>query len=111
MGGDKRAAPLSAQADAGQKTSDTPAANVPPGKPAAAAQEGVLLNFVDADIPAVLRVLAKFTGKQFLVDPRVKGTLTLVSQGRSRPTPPTACCWARCACRATRRSTWPAAPV
>ena len=58
MGGDKRAAPLSAQADAGQKTSDTPAANVPPGKPAAAAQEGVLLNFVDADIPAVLRVLA-----------------------------------------------------
>ena len=85
MGGDKRAAPLSAQADAGQKTSDTPAANVPPGKPAAAAQEGVLLNFVDADIPAVLRVLAKFTGKQFLVDPRVKGTLTLVSQaGRAR---------------------------
>ncbi|WZB71539.1 hypothetical protein WJ968_06190 [Achromobacter xylosoxidans] len=70
----------------------------------------MLLNFVDADIPAVLRVLAKFTGKQFLVDPRVKGTLTLVSQGRSRPTPPTACCWARCACRATRRSTWPAAP-
>ena len=39
----------------------------------------MLLNFVDADIPAVLRVLAKFTGKQFLVDPRVKGTLTLVS--------------------------------
>ena len=85
VGGDKRAAPLSAQADAGQKTSDTPAANVPPGKPAAAAQEGVLLNFVDADIPAVLRVLAKFTGKRFLVDPRVKGTLTLVSQaGRAR---------------------------
>lgn len=85
VGGDKRAAPLSAQADAGQKTSDTPAANVPPGKPAAAAQEGVLLNFVDADIPAVLRVLAKFTGKQFLVDPRVKGTLTLVSQGPVAP--------------------------
>ena len=38
VGGDKRAAPLSAQADAGQKTSDTPAANVPPGKPAAAAR-------------------------------------------------------------------------
>ena len=45
----------------------------------------MLLNFVDADIPAVLRVLAKFTGKQFLVDPRVKGTLTLVSQGPVAP--------------------------
>ena len=85
VGRDKRAAPLLAQAESGQKTSDTPAASVPPGKPAAAAQDGVLLNFVDADIPAVLRVLAKFTGKQFLVDPRVKGTLTLVSQGPVAP--------------------------
>ncbi|WZB75703.1 secretin N-terminal domain-containing protein [Achromobacter insuavis] len=39
--------------------------------------EGVLLNFVDADIPAVLRVLARYTGRHFLVDARVKGTLTL----------------------------------
>ena len=30
-------------------------------------------------------MLAKFTGKQFLVDPRVKGTLTLVSQGPVAP--------------------------
>ena len=41
-------------------------------------------------------MLAKFTGKQFLVDPRVKGTLTLVSQGPVAPDAATACCW-RCA--------------
>ncbi|WP_241049790.1 type II secretion system secretin GspD, partial [Achromobacter xylosoxidans] len=48
-------------------------------------QDGVLLNFVDADIPAVLRVLARYTGRHFLVDARVKGTLTLVSQGPVAP--------------------------
>ena len=73
-----------AQADAGQKTSDTRRptsrrANLPPPR-----RTACCWNFVDADIPAVLRVLAKFTGKQFLVDPRVKGTLTLVSQGAGR---------------------------
>ncbi|WP_084136264.1 type II secretion system secretin GspD [Pollutimonas bauzanensis] len=60
------------------------------GQPGAAASspagprlsdESVLLNFVDADLPAVLRALARFTGRNFLVDPRVKGTLTLVSEG------------------------------
>ncbi|MHA3735386.1 type II secretion system secretin GspD [Pseudomonas sp. Eth.TT006] len=42
----------------------------------------VTLNFVDADIPAVVRSLARSSGQQFLVDPRVKGTLTLVSEGQ-----------------------------
>ncbi|MEI2418132.1 secretin N-terminal domain-containing protein, partial [Orrella sp. JC864] len=41
----------------------------------------VLLNFVDADLQGVLRALARFTGRNFLVDPRVKGQLTLVSDG------------------------------
>ncbi|MGA4475689.1 type II secretion system secretin GspD [Ectopseudomonas chengduensis] len=41
----------------------------------------VQLNFVDADIPAVLRALSRATGRQFLADPRVKGQLTLVSEG------------------------------
>jgi general secretion pathway protein D len=41
----------------------------------------VQLNFVDADIQAVVRGLARGTGRQFLVDPRVKGQLTLVSEG------------------------------
>ncbi len=42
----------------------------------------VTLNFVDADIQAVVRSLSRSSGRQFLVDPRVKGTLTLVSEGQ-----------------------------
>ena len=41
----------------------------------------VSLNFVDADIQAVVRGLSRATGRQFLVDPRVTGSLTLVSEG------------------------------
>ena len=41
----------------------------------------VNLNFVDADIQAVVRGLSRATGRQFLVDPRVTGSLTLVSEG------------------------------
>ena len=41
----------------------------------------VQLNFVEADIQAVVRALSRATGRQFLVDPRVKGQLTLVSEG------------------------------
>lgn len=43
------------------------------------ADNRVSLNFVDTDIPAVLRALSLFTHRNFLVDPRVKGKLTLVS--------------------------------
>ena len=43
------------------------------------ADNRVSLNFVDTDIPAVLRALSLFTKRNFLVDPRVKGKLTLVS--------------------------------
>jgi general secretion pathway protein D len=39
----------------------------------------VTLNFVDADIPAVLRALSIFTHRNYLYDPRVKGKMTLVS--------------------------------
>jgi len=42
----------------------------------------VTLNFVDAEIQAVVRALSRSTGQQFLVDPRVKGNLTLVSEGQ-----------------------------
>jgi general secretion pathway protein D len=37
------------------------------------------LNFQEADLSAVVRALAGFTGRNFLVDPRVRGQLTLVS--------------------------------
>jgi len=45
-------------------------------------EQPVTLNFVEADIQAVVRALSRATGQQFLVDPRVKGNLTLVSEGQ-----------------------------
>jgi general secretion pathway protein D len=41
------------------------------------AQERVTLNFVNTEIEAVARAIGQLTGKVFIVDPRVKGTLTL----------------------------------
>jgi len=43
----------------------------------AAAQERVTLNFSNTEIEAVVRAISQFTGKAFIVDPRVKGTLNL----------------------------------
>ncbi|WP_323000090.1 type II secretion system secretin GspD [Castellaniella sp.] len=37
------------------------------------------LNFQEAELSSVVRALARFTGRNFLVDPRVRGQLTLVS--------------------------------
>ncbi|MCS3514350.1 type II secretion system secretin GspD [Pseudomonas grimontii] len=51
-----------------------------PSKPLG--DQPVTLNFVEADIQAVVRALSRATGQQFLVDPRVKGSLTLVSEGQ-----------------------------
>ncbi|HEX7329024.1 MAG TPA: type II secretion system secretin GspD [Casimicrobiaceae bacterium] len=42
------------------------------------------LNFVNADIDAVVRAVGEITGRNFLVDPRVKGTVNIVS---TRPVP------------------------
>jgi general secretion pathway protein D len=39
--------------------------------------EPVTLNFVNADIEAVARAMAAITGRNIVVDPRVKGTMTL----------------------------------
>ena len=45
----------------------------------AKAGEPVTLNFQNADIEAVARTFATITGRNVVVDPRVKGTITLVS--------------------------------
>ena len=42
-------------------------------------QPKVTLNFVNAEIDAVSRAIAAITGRQILVDPRVKGQMTLYS--------------------------------
>jgi general secretion pathway protein D len=50
-----------------------------------AAREPVTLNFVNADIEAVARTMAAITGRNIVVDPRVKGTINLSTD---RPVPP-----------------------
>ena len=50
-----------------------------PADPAATA-EPVMLNFVNADIDAVVRAVGQYTNRTFVVDPRVKGTLSLVTE-------------------------------
>ncbi|MFO1310298.1 MAG: type II secretion system secretin GspD [Burkholderiales bacterium] len=52
--------------------------------PARAADDPVTLNFTNADIEAVVKAVSEITGRSFIVDPRVKGTVTIVS---SRPVP------------------------
>src|SRR5262249_48306016 len=37
------------------------------------------LNFVNADIESVVKAVGEITGKNFLLDPRVKGTINIVS--------------------------------
>ena len=39
----------------------------------------VTLNFVNADIDGVVKVVSEITGKNFVLDPRVKGTINIVS--------------------------------
>jgi general secretion pathway protein D len=86
------AAPAPAQAPAAESTvpaskKDTKAP--PKKKPRAAAEkpaaaatpppESVTLNFVNAELEGVVKAVSEITGKNFLVDPRVKGTVNVVS--------------------------------
>ncbi len=52
--------------------------------PAQAADDTVTLNFVNADIDAVVKAIAEITGRNFVVDPKIKGTINIVS---ARPVP------------------------
>ncbi len=58
-------------------------AQVAAATPAAHGQAGadpVMLNFVNADLEAAVRAIGQYTGRQFVIDPRVRGTLTLVTE-------------------------------
>ena len=48
--------------------------------PAATAQDTVMLNFVNADIASVIKVIGGHTGKNFIIDPRVTGNMNIISQ-------------------------------
>ena len=52
--------------------------------PARAADDAVTLNFVNADIDAVVKAVSEMTGRNFVLDPRVKGVINIVS---ARPVP------------------------
>jgi general secretion pathway protein D len=58
------------------KANKKPSANNAPAK---ASQEPVTLNFNNAEIEAVAKTLATLSGHNVVVDPRVKGTITLTS--------------------------------
>ncbi len=49
-------------------------------KKEAAPADSVMLNFVNADIDAVVRAIGQYTNRTFVIDPRVKGTLSLVTE-------------------------------
>ncbi len=67
----------SASKTAAGKTSNKASSKVSP--------EPVTLNFINADIDAVAKTLATLSGHNVVVDPRVKGTITLTS---NVPVPP-----------------------
>ena len=50
---------------------------LPPAR--AAEEEKVTLNFVNADIVSVIKAVGGHTGKNFILDPRVTGTVNIVS--------------------------------
>jgi general secretion pathway protein D len=47
--------------------------------PAAAQDEKITVNFVNADIQSVIKTVGQHTGKNFILDPRVQGTVNIVS--------------------------------
>jgi general secretion pathway protein D len=49
-----------------------------------AAEDQVTLNFVNAEIEGVVKAISQITGKNFIIDPRVKGTVNIVS-GKAIP--------------------------
>ena len=71
------------QAQSADKAAVNPVANPPALK--ASRREPVTLNFVNAEIEAVARTLATLSGANVVVDPRVKGTMSLSS---NVPVPP-----------------------
>ena len=64
-----------AQAPQNNKKTNANSGNLPAKK----SQEPVTLNFINAEIDAVAKTLATLSGHNVVVDPRVKGTITLTS--------------------------------
>lgn len=58
----------------------TPVTATPvPAKPVTPGRDKVLFNFQAVDLQAVVKTVSKLTGRNFILDPRVKGKMTIVS--------------------------------
>jgi general secretion pathway protein D len=73
-------AALSVALTAMPMTASAQAAPAAPAAQAKAGGEAVMLNFVNAELEAAVRAIGQYTGRQFVIDPRVRGTLTLVTE-------------------------------
>lgn len=76
---------INANASVNQTTSNNTNTAPLPHINARLSREPVVLNFVNAELDSVIQIIAKLTGRNFLLDPKVKGTLNLVSL---KPVPP-----------------------
>jgi general secretion pathway protein D len=74
--------PAAQQAPLGPDVAPAPAAQPPPSRPGrnGRLRKGqVLFNFQRADIEAVVKTVSQMTGRNFILDPRVKGKITIIS--------------------------------
>ncbi|QJE03231.1 type II secretion system secretin GspD [Massilia forsythiae] len=76
----KRQLPALRRIVAGAMLCCTVATAIPPLPALAQDGSGAALNFVNADMESVIKAVGHYTGMTFVIDPRVKGTLTLVSE-------------------------------
>jgi general secretion pathway protein D len=65
-------------------TSPSAAQERAPARERAAGPDVVVLRFVNADIEGVVKAVSEITGRNFVLDPRVKGTINIVS---AKPVP------------------------
>jgi len=72
---------LLAQNDTQQSDSMQAQSDFVAGDGAVSEEDVVTLNFQGADINALINLVSQVTGKSFIVDPRVRGKVTLVSGG------------------------------
>ena len=71
--------PAFAQAPATPAPAASSASGAPPGITASNGDEKVTVNFVNADIQSVIKTIGQWTGRNFILDPRVTGTVNIVS--------------------------------
>src|SRR5262249_54428058 len=76
------AAAAFAQAPATVPAPAPPVVSAPASAPIAASNgdEKITVNFVNADIQSVIKAVGQQTGRNFILDPRVNGTVNIVSE-------------------------------